>query len=100
MPKPPSSVHRALRVLKLLGGRSLHGLANGEIAKAIDETPVNVSRALAALEDEGLATRLDTGRWALGIKAAQLGVSHLNELELAEQRIKEIKQRTMAGAMK
>jgi DNA-binding IclR family transcriptional regulator len=94
-----TSARRALRILSILQGHSLDGLSNGEIAKALGESPANVSRAVDVLVDEGFATRLDTGRVGLGIKLAQIGVRHLNELELAERRIKELKQRTMAGAV-
>jgi len=94
-----SSGQRVLRVQFCLQGHALHGLSNSEIAQALNETPVNISRALAVLVEEGAATKLDNGRYGLGIRLAQLGVSHLNELEMAERRIKELKQRTMAGAM-
>ena len=94
-----SSAQRVLRILFLLKGHSLHGLSNGEIADGLDESPANVSRALSTLTDEGFAVRLDSGRYAPSIKVAQLGVAHLNELDAAQQRINELRQRTMAGAM-
>ncbi|ENY6783337.1 helix-turn-helix domain-containing protein [Providencia rettgeri] len=49
-----SAVARALRVLIALKGHTVFGLSNKEIANAIDDTPVNVSRALDTLIKEGL----------------------------------------------
>ncbi len=94
-----TSARRVLAVAEMLKGHSLHGLSNGEIAKALGESPVNVTRALAALMERGWVQKLDSGQYALGITVAQIGVAHLNELEMAERRIQEIRQRTMAGAM-
>ncbi|MBU4380036.1 MAG: helix-turn-helix domain-containing protein, partial [Proteobacteria bacterium] len=59
-----TSARRVLRVLKILKGHSLRGLSNGDVAKALGESPVNVTRALQALAEEGMVTQLDTGRWA------------------------------------
>ncbi|NDV21064.1 IclR family transcriptional regulator, partial [Pseudodesulfovibrio sp. JC047] len=78
---------------------TIHGLSNGEIAKALDESPVNISRALDVLVDEGFSTKLDSGRYALGLQVAKIGYAHINELDRAEQRIKELRQRTVAGAL-
>ncbi len=94
-----SSARRVLRIQKIMKGHTLHGLSNGEIARALDETPVNISRALTVLMEEGLVTKLESGRYGPGLELAQLGVAHLNELDMAERRISEIRQRTMAGAM-
>ncbi|MBX6987594.1 helix-turn-helix domain-containing protein, partial [Providencia rettgeri] len=44
-----SATARALRILKALKGHTNFGLSNQEIATAIGETPVNVTRALNAL---------------------------------------------------
>jgi DNA-binding IclR family transcriptional regulator len=99
MAKTGTSARRVLAVLRTLKGHTLHGLSNGEIAKALGETPVNITRALDVLVDEGFATKLDSGRYGPGMELAQIGVAHLNELDLAERRINEIRQRTMAGAM-
>lgn len=98
MPKSPSAAHRVLRVLKLLRGHTLNGLANSEIAKALDETPPSISRALAVLEDEGLATKLETGRWAHSVALLQIAQAHALEMTQAQDRILEINRRVAAGA--
>jgi DNA-binding IclR family transcriptional regulator len=52
---------RILRVLKALKGSSLSGRSNSELAKALDESPANINRALNTLIEEGLAQKLDNG---------------------------------------
>ncbi len=92
------SAERVLDILKLLKGHSLNGLSNSEIAKALGEHPVNVSRAVAVLESKGLATRLETGRWAHSVSMLQIAVAHMSEMDHAEQRLGELRQRVLAGA--
>jgi len=94
-----SSAQRVLRIQSILKGHTLHGLSNSEIAKALGESPANISRALSVLLAEGFVTKLDSGRYGPGMELAKIGVAHLNELDMAERRINEIRQRTMAGAM-
>ena len=89
---------RVLRVLKALRGHTLTGLANGELAKALSESPSSVNRALNTLIAEGLAVKLDTGRFALGIAALQIAQAHAEEMSRAQGRINEINQRVLAGA--
>lgn len=93
-----SSARRALRVMKALKGRSLQGLAVREIATILHESEVNVCRALDALEAEGLAAKLDTGRWALTVGMLQIAESYQREMDAATSRIAEIRQRVAAGA--
>ena len=94
-----TSARRALRVLALLKGHTLNGLSNGEIAKALDETPVNITRALDVLTDEGFVTKLDSGRYAHSITTLQIAQAHANEMDRATCRIQEINQRVMSGAL-
>lgn len=89
---------RVLRVLKALKGHSLHGLSNGELAKALEESPANITRYLTTLVEAGLATKLDTGRYAPGIALLQIAQAHANEMANAQNRINEINQRVLAGA--
>lgn len=89
---------RVLRVLKALKGHSLNGLANGELAKALGESPANVNRCLNTLIEAGLAVRLDTGRFAPGIALLQIAQAHATEMANAQQRISEINQRVLAGS--
>jgi DNA-binding IclR family transcriptional regulator len=95
-----TSARRALRVLKLLKGHALEGLANAEIAKGTGESAVNVSRALDVLVAEGLVTRLDSGRYAHSVMMLQMAEAFARETELAGSRITELKQRVAAGAQR
>jgi DNA-binding IclR family transcriptional regulator len=97
-PRVNDSALRVLRVLKALRGHSLHGLSNGELAKALDESPANITRYMYTLIDAGFATRLDTGRFAPGIALLQIAQAHANEMANAQHRINEINQRVAAGA--
>jgi len=95
---PASSALRALRVLKYLKGHSLTGLSNGEIAAATGESAPNVTRALAALIHEGLAVKLESGRYAHGMAMLQIAQAHHEHLETITRRAAEMKQRMTAGA--
>lgn len=93
-----TSTRRALRILEALKGKTLQGLSNAELARGLGESAVNVSRALAVLEEAGWVTHLDTGRWAHSIKLLQIAVAHADELAKAEQQLGELRQRVLAGA--
>ncbi|MCY1266037.1 hypothetical protein D9M69_318810 [compost metagenome] len=97
-PRVNETALRVLRVLKALKGHSLHGLSNGELAKALGESPANITRYLTTLVEAGLATKLDTGRYAPGIALLQIAQAHANEMANAQNRINEINQRVLAGA--
>jgi len=94
---PASAALRALRVLKCLKGHSLTGLSNGEIAAATGESAPNVTRALAALIAEGLATKLDNGRYAHGIATLQIAQAHAEHCERVSSRMAQLNQRIGAG---
>lgn len=89
---------RVLRVLKALKGHTLYGIANGELAKALGESPATINRCLNTLIAEGLATRLDSGRFAPGMALLQLAQATANELSLAQAHINEVNQRMLAGS--
>lgn len=93
-----SSARRALRVLKILKGHTLTGLANKEISEALCESPVNVSRALDALQEEGLVTKLDNGRFSHGIALLQIANAHANHTLAIQNRLMEINRRIISGA--
>jgi DNA-binding IclR family transcriptional regulator len=95
-----TSARRALRVLKALRGHSLTGLSNKELAEGLRESPPNVTRALQDLEAEGLATKLDTGRWALSVAMLQLAHAYTAEVDAMQGRIVEMSRRVAAGAMR
>ncbi|CBG87713.1 helix-turn-helix domain-containing protein [Citrobacter rodentium] len=97
-PNTSSSGARILRVLKALRGHALNGVSNGELASALGESPANINRALNTLIEEGLAMKLDNGRFAPGVQLLQIAMAHSNEMARAQDRINEINQRVMAGS--
>ncbi|MCH5051178.1 helix-turn-helix domain-containing protein [Pectobacterium aquaticum] len=97
-PQTSSSGARILRVLKALRGHTLNGVSNSDLAKALDESPANINRALNTLIEEGLAIKLENGRFALGMQILQIAVAHSNEMSRAQERINEINQRVLAGS--
>lgn len=97
-PRTSESALRVLRVMKALKGHSLHGLSNSELAKALEESPANITRYVDTLIEAGLAIRLDTGRFAPGIALLQIAQAHANEMARATDRIHELSQRVLAGA--
>ena len=92
-----SSGSRILRVLKALRGHALNGISNGELAAALHESPANINRALNTLI-EGLALKLENGRFAPGIQLLQIAMAHSNEMARAQDRINEINQRVISGS--
>ncbi|EHZ8212009.1 helix-turn-helix domain-containing protein [Escherichia coli] len=97
-PNTSSSGTRILRVLKALRGHTLNGVSNGELASALGESPANINRALNTLIEEGLALKLDNGRFAPGVQLLQIAMAHSTEMSRAQDRINEINQRVMAGS--
>ncbi|RLM23639.1 IclR family transcriptional regulator [Brenneria alni] len=97
-PNTSSSGGRILRVLKALRGHTLNGVSNSDLAKSLNESPANINRALNTLIDEGLAQKLDNGRFALSVQVLQIAVAHSNEIARAQGRIDELNQRVLAGS--
>ena len=97
-PRTSDSGARILRVLKALKGYSLTGISNGELAKGLGESPANINRAINTLIAEGLAVKLDNGRFAPSIALLQIAQAHANEMGADQHRINEINQRLLAGA--
>lgn len=96
--KTTQSGTRILKVLSALKGRSLDGVSNAELARALGETPATINRTLNTLIAEGFATKLDNGRFALSVKMLQIAQSYANEMSRGQARINEITQRVNAGA--
>ncbi|EHL2772134.1 helix-turn-helix domain-containing protein [Salmonella enterica subsp. enterica serovar Hvittingfoss] len=92
------SLRRGLRILKALKGKSLHGLSNGELAKALGESEANISRAMEALIAEGMVQRLETRRYAPGMQLLFIAQAFSNEMATAQARIAELNQRVLAGS--
>ncbi|HAT1685148.1 TPA: helix-turn-helix domain-containing protein [Klebsiella oxytoca] len=96
--KVNSTLCRGLRILKALKGKSLHGLSNKELAKALGESEANISRAISSLIKEGMVQRLDTGRYAPGMQLLFIAQAFSNEMATAQARIAELNQRVLAGS--
>jgi len=89
---------RVLRVLKALRGYTVTGVSNTELTKALGESPSNVTRALVTLIDEGLAVKLDNGRFAHSVQMLQIAQAHAEHTARLQHRISEINQRIAAGS--
>ncbi|MCP1106714.1 helix-turn-helix domain-containing protein [Serratia nevei] len=97
-PGTSSSATRTLRVLIALKGHTMTGLSNGELAKALNVSPANISRDLATLVDVGLAIQLDNGRYAHSVKMLQIATAHADHIARMQSRMNEITQRITAGS--
>lgn len=84
---------RVLRILLMLAGHELMGLAPGEIAKALKTNPSNVTRDLANLREAGMAEPLESGAWRITPRVSQIALRVLNSLGEARKRVDEVAQR-------
>ncbi len=89
---------KVLKVLIALRGHSLTGLSNGQLAKALGESPSTVNRCLNTLIQAGLAVKLDSGLYAHGVMMLQIARAHSEEMSRAQARIDELNQRVFAGS--
>ncbi|MBL5859534.1 HTH domain-containing protein [Serratia fonticola] len=97
-PGTSSSASRTLKVLIALKGHTMTGLSNGELAKALNVSPANISRDLATLVAEGLAIQLDNGRYAHSVQMLQIATAHAEHIARMQSRMDEITQRITAGS--
>ncbi|ENX33916.1 hypothetical protein F889_02580 [Acinetobacter colistiniresistens] len=91
------SAEKVLQVLIALTGHSLSGVTNQELAKQLDESPAQITRALQTLIAKGLAQQLDDGSYALGNRLISIAHAHTQEIEKAQGRLSEHVQRVFAG---
>ncbi|GJJ80778.1 MULTISPECIES: helix-turn-helix domain-containing protein [Pasteurella] len=89
----PNSAERVLRIIKVLQHNSFTGLANKELAEALDESPANITRTLDVLIREGFVIKLDTGKFAFSPLLAQIAMRHSVNMDKASHHIQELKQR-------
>lgn len=99
MTQPVSAAARALRVLKALKGHTITGLSNTELTQLTKDSPSNISRAMQTLIEEGLAVKLDNGRFAHSIGMLQIAQAHAEHMARLTQRMQETNQRIAAGSM-
>lgn len=89
---------KVLRVLGALKGHTISGMTNGDLAKALGESPSTINRIVNTMVAEGYAIKLDSGRYALSVRVLQIAQAHANEINRAQERINELNQRVHAGA--
>lgn len=84
---------RVLKILMLLAGHEVMGLAPGEIAKTVGTSASNITRDLANLRQAGYAEQLDNGQWRITPRIGQISLRVLNSLGEARKRLDETTQR-------
>lgn len=90
---------RILKVLMALRGHYFFGVTNGELAKALGESPSTICRCLNTLIEAGLAEQKDNGRFCHSIAMLQIAQSHANDVKRLEAKIAENNQRIYAGSI-
>ena len=85
---------RMLKVFKALEAHPIIGTSNKEIADGLGISPAYVSRDLDDLIEEGLAVKLDNGRYAYSIKTLQIAERFRQQQERIAAKIKEMQDRT------
>lgn len=85
---------RLLKLIQLLSGHELEGLAPGDIAKLNGCSPSQVTRDLANLKAFGWAEQLpSTQRWRLGPDIVRIATRHMAALDRAERRLSDLRSR-------
>lgn len=100
MSRTVSAAARVLRALKALKGHTVTGLSNAELAQLAQDSPSNITRAMQTLIEEGLAVKLDNGRFAHSVGMLQIAQAHAEHMARLTDRMQEINQRIAAGSMK
>ena len=90
---------RLLKVLKALKGQAVTGISNKEIADVLGLSPVDVSRDLEDLIEEGLAIKLDNGRFAHSVQMIQIAQAYATQIARIQGQITEMNQRIAAGSI-
>ncbi|MCO7612897.1 helix-turn-helix domain-containing protein [Pseudomonas protegens] len=99
MSRTVSAAARVLRVLKALKGHTVTGLSNNDLAQLTQDSPSNITRAMQTLIEEGLAVKLDNGRFAHSVGVLQIAQAHAEHMARLTNRMQEINQRIAAGSM-
>ncbi|OLF53775.1 helix-turn-helix domain-containing protein [Pseudomonas chlororaphis] len=98
MSRTVSAAARVLRVLKALKGHTVTGLSNTELVHLTQDSPSNITRAMQTLIEEGLAVKLDNGRFAHSVGVLQIAQAHAEHMARLTNRMQEINQRIAAGS--
>ena len=87
-------LRRTCRAIVVLAVHTVNGLAPGELAKAVDASPSNITRLLANLKQEGFVEKIEeTGRWRLGPTLVQIALAFSQDLSRARARLDEVSNR-------
>ena len=97
--QPSGKGSRLLKVLKALKGHTITGLSNKDLAEMLGCKAHDITRDMADLIEEGLAVRLDNGRFAHGIELLQIAQAHANHIAHLQNRISEVNRRIAAGSL-
>ena len=84
---------RVLKVFKALEAHPIIGVSNKEIADGLGISPAYVSRDLDDLIAEGLAVKLDNGRYAYSVKTLQIAERFRRQYEDIKAKVEELNQR-------
>ena len=90
---------RLLKVLKALKGQAVTGISNKDIADVLGLSPVDVSRDLEDLIEDGLAIKLDNGRFAHSVQMIQIAQAYATQISRIQGQITEMNQRIAAGSL-
>ncbi len=85
--------NRVLKVIKALRGKTFSGASVKELSEAINTSPVNITRSLADLVEEGFVEKRSDGRYQLSVAMLQIAHSHQDETQRLQQRIEEYNRR-------
>ena len=84
---------RVLKVFKALEAHPIIGISNKEIADGLGISPAYVSRDLDDLIAEGLAVKLDNGRYAYSVKTLQIAERFRRQQARLQSKVEEIGKR-------
>lgn len=85
---------RLLKLITLLAGHEITGMAPADIARQQGCPASAVTRDLANLQIGGYAEHVpETGRWRLSPSIVQIGLRHMHALDQAEARLSEVRSR-------
>lgn len=94
-----SAQRRSYKIILLLAGHEFDGMANADVASALNANQATTLRDLQVMQDVGLAEQIEqTGRWRLGPKLVQIALRYQVQMGRAEDRLNETRRRFQAGS--
>lgn len=90
---------RALKIQKILAGKSLTGMRLKDIANALGESETTTYRTLVDMIEEGMAVQFEhNSNYALSTACLAIATAHNLEMSQAQQRLDAVNQRVLAQA--